>query len=159
MAQVIVAQPEFFPQKIKVFGPGVEPNGVEMGKKTSFTIDHKDAGTAPLEVKVNDSKGNSIPVQIVEKGEGIKNVTYAPASSKPHTVEVNFGGVAVPNSPFRVYVSAPLDPSKVRFIHVRIYQQNANNHRNLRFSHSDLGWRALTSSRCRQVTSSSMPGE
>ena len=40
-------------------------------------------------------------------------MSYTATSSKPHTVEVNYGGVAVKDSPYRVYVSTPLDPSKV----------------------------------------------
>lgn len=54
MAQVIVQPQDVHPQNVKVYGPGVEPNSVEVGKKTEFTIDHKTAGVAPLEVKVGD---------------------------------------------------------------------------------------------------------
>lgn len=114
MAQVIVQPPEVYPEKVKVFGPGVEPNSVEVGKKTEFTVDFKAAGVAPMEIKVNDTTGKMVPVQIVDKGEGLKQVYYAPSNSKPHTIEVNYGGVAAPNSPFRVYVNAPLDPTKVQ---------------------------------------------
>lgn len=53
MAQVIVQPQDVHPQNVKVYGPGVEPNGVEVGKKTEFFIDHKNAGVAPLEVKVS----------------------------------------------------------------------------------------------------------
>ena len=52
MAQVILQPQDVHPQNVKVYGPGVEPNSVEVGKKTEFTIDHKTAGIAPLEVKV-----------------------------------------------------------------------------------------------------------
>lgn len=114
MAQVIVQPPDVNPENVKVYGPGVEPNSVEVGKKTEFFIDHKAAGVAPLEIKVNDTQGRAIPVQISEKGEGVKQVYYTPANAKPHTVEVNYGGVAAPNSPFRVYVNAPLNPAKVQ---------------------------------------------
>lgn len=114
MAQVIVQPQDVFPEKVKVYGEGIEPNSVEVGKKTQFVIDHKAAGVAPLEVKVNDTQGRAIPVQVSEKADGVKQVYYTPTNSKPHTVEVNYGGVAAPNSPFRVYVNAPLDPNKVQ---------------------------------------------
>lgn len=114
MAQVIVEPAEFYPQNVKVYGKGVEPNTAEVGKKTEFFIDHKNAGTAPLECKIHDSQGRPVVPQLVEKGDGIKQVFYTPTSCKPHTVEVNYGGVAVPNSPFRVYINAPLDPTKVQ---------------------------------------------
>lgn len=114
MAQVINQPPEVYPEKVKVYGDGIEPGKPEVGKKTSFTIDHKAAGIAPLEVKVNDTFGRKIQHQEVQKSEGVKEIFYTPSSAKPVTVEVNYGGVAVPNSPYRVYVTAPLDPSKVQ---------------------------------------------
>ena len=114
MSQIIVQPADVHPDKVKVFGKGIEPNGVEVGQKTEFTIDHKLGGVAPLEVKVNDTRGQPIPIEIIEKADGVKQVFYTAKNSKPHTVEVNFGGVAVPQSPFRVYVVAPLDPTKVQ---------------------------------------------
>lgn len=114
MAEVIPQPPDVHPHLVKVFGEGVEPNSNEVGKKTEFTIDHTTAGPAPLEVKINDTQGRSMPLQMIEKADGVKQVFYTPTNAKPHTVEVNFGGVAVPNSPFRVYISAPLDPKKVQ---------------------------------------------
>jgi filamin len=114
MAQVIVQPPEVYPEKVKVYGDGIEPGKPEVGKKTSFVIDHKAAGVAPLDVKINDTFGRAIAHQEVQKSEGVKEIFYTPANSKPHTVEVNFGGVAVPNSPYRVYVNSPLDPTKVQ---------------------------------------------
>lgn len=114
MANIIVSPQDFSPQNVKVWGPGIEANGAEIGKKTEFFIDHKTAGVAPLEVKVNDSKGQSVDkVEIVESSEGVKKVSYTPQSLLPHTVQVNFGNTAVPKSPFRVYVKAPFDPTKV----------------------------------------------
>lgn len=114
MAQVIVQPADVHPNKVNVYGKGIEPNGVEVGQTTQFFVDHKGAGVAPLEIKVNDTMGRPVPAKIFEKSDGLKEVTYAPTNSKPHTVEVNFGGVAVPKSPFRVYVSAPLNPAKVQ---------------------------------------------
>lgn len=114
MSQVIVSPSDIYPENVKVYGEGIEPNSVDVGKKTQFTIDHKQAGVAPLEVKVSDSIGRSVPVQVVETSENVKQVYYTATTTKPMTVEVNYGGVAAPNSPFRVYANAPLDPSKVQ---------------------------------------------
>lgn len=114
MSQIIVQPTEIFPDKVNVYGNGVGESNVEVGKETEFFIDHTEAGFAPLEVKVNDSQGRSISVQIIEKAEGMKQVFYTPLNSRPHTVEVDYGGVAVPNSPYRVYVNSPLDPSKMQ---------------------------------------------
>lgn len=41
------------------------------------------------------------------------NCTYKPQSTLPHTIEINYGTVAADGSPFRVYVSAPPDVSKI----------------------------------------------
>lgn len=114
MSQVISEPTEFFPQNVKVYGEGIQPNCAEIGKKIEFTIDHVQAGNAPLEVKIHDSQGKSVNLQIQPKADGLKQVSYVPNGSKPHTIEVNYGGVAVPNSPFRVHVKAPLDPQKVQ---------------------------------------------
>ena len=40
--------------------------------------------------------------------------TYTPRKTKKLVVNVNYGGVAVPGSPFRVAVDDPTDPSKVK---------------------------------------------
>lgn len=114
MAQVILPPADVYPENVKVHGEGVEPNSVVVGKKTQFTIDHKQAGVAPLEVKVNDSLGRNVPVQVIETSENVKQVYYTATTTKPHTIEINYGGVAVPDSPYRIYASAPLDPSKVQ---------------------------------------------
>lgn len=37
-----------------------------------------------------------------------------PKSTLPHTIEINYGGVASAKSPYRVYVSSPPDVSKIR---------------------------------------------
>lgn len=103
-----------YPQKVIVTGKGIESNTVEVKKETFFTVNHKSAGVAPLEIKVNDAQGNSIPLQIMEKADGVKDVFYTATSTRPLTVEVNYGGVAVPESPFRVYVNTPLDAKKVQ---------------------------------------------
>lgn len=40
--------------------------------------------------------------------------SYTPKSTLPHVIEVNYGGVAACDSPYRVYVSAPPDVTKIR---------------------------------------------
>lgn len=110
----ILPKSDFNPELVKTFGPGILSNGVTIGQPTEFTVDTKAAGTAPLEVKVGDVFGKPIPVTIKDKPDGTKVCSYTPKTSVPHTVQVNFGGVATPKSPHRVYISAPLDPSKVQ---------------------------------------------
>ncbi|XP_055382224.1 filamin-A isoform X2 [Condylostylus longicornis] len=110
----IYPKTEFFPEKVKAFGPGLEKNGVVIDQPVSFTVDTSNAGSAPLEVFVQDVYAKSIPVQIKDNPDGTKICTYTPKSGVPHTVEINYGGVATSDSPHRVYVTTPLDPTKVQ---------------------------------------------
>ncbi|XP_035902995.1 filamin-A isoform X5 [Anopheles stephensi] len=116
IAQVLPKADDFHPELVKVTGPGVEKTGgVIVGKPTAFTVDATRAGSAPLEVKINDVFSNTIAHKITQTESGVKKVSYTAPSAEPVTVEVNYGGVAVPQSPFRVNVSTPLDASKVQF--------------------------------------------
>ena len=109
----ILPRTDFHPEFVKVSGPGFAKTGVTIGQPTEFTVDTRKAGNAPLEVKIQDVFGQPIPFSVKDKPDGTKLYTYTPKSSLPHTVEVNYGGVATPDSPQRVYISAPLDPTKV----------------------------------------------
>ncbi|XP_055698008.1 filamin-A isoform X5 [Phlebotomus papatasi] len=109
----IIPQSDFHPNFVKSFGPGLQANGVVTNQPTEFTVDARKAGSAPLEVKAQDSNGTPVHVAVHDKPDGTKLCTYTPKSNLPHTVEVNYGSVATPNSPYRVYVNDPLDPSKV----------------------------------------------
>ena len=48
---------EVNPQKVKCYGPGIEPKGVRRGQPGLFTVDASQAGVAPLEVLTTDAKG------------------------------------------------------------------------------------------------------
>lgn len=41
-------------------------------------------------------------VKVRSKGDGLYSCSYTPTSSLKHTVAVTWGGVSIPNSPFRV---------------------------------------------------------
>ena len=52
---------------------------------------------------------------VLEKvSEGMYECKYTPRKTKKLVVNVNYGGVAVPGSPFRVKVDDPTDPAKVK---------------------------------------------
>lgn len=50
----------------------------------------------------------------VTNDNGITICSYTPKSTLPHVIEVNYGGVAASDSPYRVYVSTPPDVTKIR---------------------------------------------
>nr|XP_036224253.1 filamin-A isoform X7 [Bactrocera oleae]XP_036224254.1 filamin-A isoform X7 [Bactrocera oleae] len=110
----ILPRTDFHPELVKTYGPGLEKNGVTIGKPQTFTVDTSKAGSAPLEVVVEDVYGKRVPVDIKNNPDGTKAFTYTPTSGVPHTVEVNYGSVATPNAPYRVYVGIPIDANKVQ---------------------------------------------
>lgn len=112
----ILPKSNYYPEKVECFGPGLEKTGVLTGKLAPFTVDTRKSGdtSVPVDVSVMDVDYHSVPVKKVEKAKGLYECSYVPERGVKHTVQVNQGGVAVKNSPFRVYVSAPTDSSKVQ---------------------------------------------
>lgn len=47
------------PSKVKVHGPGVNPEGVRATQAAPFTVDCTEAGKAPLKATVDDGKINT----------------------------------------------------------------------------------------------------
>lgn len=110
----ILPNTDYYPEKVEVYGPGVEPNGVQKDTPTKFFVDTRKAGSAPLDVKILDGNCNPVDVKLVQKPDGTIEGSYTPRNGTRHVIQVNYGGVATKNSPYRVYVSEPLDPSKVQ---------------------------------------------
>lgn len=110
----ILPRTDFHPELVKTSGPGLQQTGVTIGQQTEFTVDTRSAGNAPLEIKIEDVYGTNIPVSIKDRPDGTKHVTYTAKSALPHTVEINYGSVATTNSPHRVYIGVPTDPTKVQ---------------------------------------------
>ncbi|KAK6619966.1 hypothetical protein RUM44_006366 [Polyplax serrata] len=110
----IISASDYYPEKVECSGPGVEPNGPVSGKPTHFKIDTRKAGTAPLDVQVLDGNYNIIDTSLVENRDGTYTCNYTPRRGAKHTVQVNYGGVATKNSPFRVNVNDPVNVENVR---------------------------------------------
>jgi filamin len=110
----VVPSTDIYPDKVNCYGSGLQPNGVIQGKPAEFVVDTKKAGVAPLDVKVIDSSGNFVEPVLKDNKDGTFSCKYVPKSIGKHTLQVSYGGVAVPKSPFRVFVSQPLNPNKVQ---------------------------------------------
>ncbi|XP_066996805.1 filamin-A isoform X2 [Anabrus simplex] len=110
----ILPNTDYYPDKVECYGSGLERDGVTKGKPAEFTVDTRRAGSAPLDVKVLDANCNSVDVNIQDNRDGTFKANYIPKAGSRHTVQVNYGGVATKNSPYRVFVSEPLNPSKVQ---------------------------------------------
>lgn len=109
----ILPNTDYFPEKVLVFGSGIQPNQVAKGTPANFTVDSRKAGSAPLDVQVLDRKNKKLDVEMVQRSDGTVQCTYTPKSGNKHIVQVNYGGVATIHSPYRVFVSEPLNPAKV----------------------------------------------
>lgn len=55
-----------------------------------------------------------MPYTIKSKQNGVTTYAYVPQLTQPHVIEVNYGGVAAADSPYRIYVAAPPDVTKIR---------------------------------------------
>ncbi|KAM3849983.1 filamin-B-like, partial [Diretmus argenteus] len=90
--------------------------GCLVNQPAEFTVNAKDAGKGPLKVIAQDAEGLPVEVKVTSKGEGLYSCSYSPTSSLKHTVAVAWGGVSVPNSPFRVNVGKGSHPHMVKVI-------------------------------------------
>ncbi|OCT57973.1 hypothetical protein XELAEV_18002841mg [Xenopus laevis] len=114
MADIKPAPKEFYPEKVKAYGPGLEKTGLAINKPAEFTVDAKLGGKAPLKVSVQDSEGNPIEVTTKDNGNGTYSCSYLPKKPLKHTAVVSWGGVNIPNSPFRMTIGAGSHPNKVK---------------------------------------------
>ncbi|XP_032664758.1 filamin-A isoform X3 [Odontomachus brunneus] len=104
------------PPRVRAYGPGIEPNGPIVGAPANFTVETFSAGKGNVDVTVDDSKGNKLPVDIrFNKDRNLTySVSYTPRTEGPHKVKVLFAGREIPKSPYTVNVEGHAgDPSKV----------------------------------------------
>uniref|UniRef100_A0A8C9QV41 Filamin A n=1 Tax=Scleropages formosus TaxID=113540 RepID=A0A8C9QV41_SCLFO len=103
MAEILQAPgKDFFPDKVKAYGPGLQSSGLAVGQTAEFTVDAKLGGKAPLKLQAQDGEGNQVPVQVKDNGNGTYSCNYTPRRPVKHTVMASWGGVNIPESPFRV---------------------------------------------------------
>ncbi|XP_051967093.1 filamin-B-like isoform X2 [Xyrauchen texanus] len=114
MAYIIPDNKANNPKQVKAYGPGLEKTGCIINKPAEFTIEAKDAGNGPLKIIAQDADGVPIDVKMKNKGDNVYSCFYTPTSAVKHTLAVTWGGVSVPNSPFRVNVGKGSHPHKVK---------------------------------------------
>ncbi|XP_042868221.1 filamin-A-like isoform X2 [Penaeus japonicus] len=110
----ILPKTDYYPEKVKCKGPGLEKNGVVSGKPADFHVDTRAAGEAPLDVTVMDANYQPVKLDAKDNKNGTYDFSYKPTRGNKHTVQVAYGGVACENSPYRVFVSEPTDPGAVK---------------------------------------------
>ncbi|XP_037604615.1 filamin-B [Sebastes umbrosus] len=114
MAHIVPDNNDSDPDKVQAYGPGLEKTGCLVNQPAEFTVIAKDAGKGPLKITAVDGEGLPLEVKMNRKGDGQYACSYTPTSSLKHTVAVAWGGVSVPNSPFRVNVGKGSHPKMVK---------------------------------------------
>ncbi|XP_026779509.2 filamin-C isoform X8 [Pangasianodon hypophthalmus] len=114
MAHILPAASDVFPEKVKCYGPGLEPTGCIVNKPADFTIDARGAGRGQLKIYAQDSEGYPIDIQITDNGDGTYFCIYIPTKPIKHTIIITWGEVNVPNSPFRVNIGEGSHPENVK---------------------------------------------
>ncbi|XP_075690052.1 filamin-B isoform X2 [Rhinoderma darwinii] len=114
MAYIQPAHGDFSPDKVKAYGPGLEKSGCIVNNPAEFYVDPKDAGTAPLKIFAQDVEGNPVEINTKSKPDGTYVCSYNPVKPIKHTIAVTWGGVGVPNSPFRVNIGQGSHPQNVK---------------------------------------------
>ncbi|XP_044590424.1 filamin-A isoform X4 [Cotesia glomerata] len=104
------------PNRVRAYGPGIEPKGPIVNAPANFTVETFSAGKGDVEVTVDDAMGHKLPVDIRFNNDRnlTYSVSYTPKTEGPHKVRVLYGGREIPKSPYTVAVEGvPGDPSKV----------------------------------------------
>uniref|UniRef100_A0A3P8URD4 Filamin C n=1 Tax=Cynoglossus semilaevis TaxID=244447 RepID=A0A3P8URD4_CYNSE len=114
MAHILPAANDVFPEKVKCYGPGLEPLGCIVNKPADFTIDTHGAGHGELRLYAQDAEGFPIDIQITDNGDSTYFCVYIPSKPIKHTIIITWGEVNVPNSPFRVTIGEGSHPENVK---------------------------------------------
>ncbi|XP_066452673.1 filamin-B isoform X2 [Eleutherodactylus coqui] len=114
MAYIQPASADFSSDKVKAYGPGLEKSGCIVNNPAEFFVDPTNAETAPLKIFAQDVEGNPVDVNTKSKPDGTYVCSYNPVNPIKHTIAVTWGGVSVPNSPFRVNIGQGSHPQNVK---------------------------------------------
>ncbi|KAA0720868.1 Filamin-C [Triplophysa tibetana] len=114
MAHILPAGNDVFPEKVKCYGPGLEPTGCIVNKPAEFTIDACGAGRGHVQIYAQDSEGFPIDIQITDNGDSTYFCVYIPSKPIKHTIIITWGEVNVSNSPFRVTIGEGSHPENVK---------------------------------------------
>eukprot|EP00062_Callorhinchus_milii_P024157 gi/632983767/ref/XP_007908811.1/ PREDICTED: filamin-C [Callorhinchus milii] len=108
------------PNKVRVYGPGVEKAGLKANEPTYFTVDCSDAGQGDISIGIKCAPGVVGPAEADIDFDIIKNdndtftVKYTPPGAGRYTIMVLFADQEIPISPFRIKVDPSHDAGKVK---------------------------------------------
>ncbi|CTQ87037.1 Calponin-homology (CH) domain-containing protein [Caenorhabditis elegans] len=96
-------------ETVEKTGLARELNSAQIGQKKGFTIDNINK-SSDCNVIITDPKGGPLPVRCYKQQDDSYWVEFTPEHLGTHTIEVTFGDVPVPGSPFKTEV---IDPKNV----------------------------------------------
>ena len=92
--------------QVMAHGPGLQAEGVVLNTLTEFTVDASKAGqVAPLDIVAVDADSNPVEVKVTDNKNRTYTCKYTPVKATLHTICISYGGVSIPNSPFKVAAS------------------------------------------------------
>lgn len=102
------------PSKCLCYGPGLEeaydtlPAEFKIKARDRDGNDIKEGGD-PFKIQVLDPKGQEVPAEIADNGDGTYDVKYDPVAPGPHTINPTLRGKPVGGGPFKLNVKAGAD--------------------------------------------------
>lgn len=90
------------------YGPGLEATDLRAGSPTDFWVETAGAGDGQLGVVVKGPKGSiaSKELKIDKETDDKYHVQYMSQEVGPHTIEVTYAGLHIPDSPFKVRIGS-----------------------------------------------------
>ncbi|TNN51674.1 Filamin-C [Liparis tanakae] len=98
------------PSRVRAYGPGLEEG--QVNKPNRFTVETRGAGTGGLGLAIEGP--SEAKMSCKDNKDGSCSVEYIPFTPGEYNVNITFGGLPIPGSPFRVPVRELVDPSKVK---------------------------------------------
>ncbi|XP_029681359.1 filamin-C isoform X2 [Takifugu rubripes] len=98
------------PSRVRAYGPGLEEGLVNT--TNCFSVETRGAGTGGLGLAIEGP--SEAKMSCKDNKDGSCSVEYIPFTPGEYDVNITFGGLPIPGSPFSVPVRELVDPSKVR---------------------------------------------
>ena len=97
------------PSQITLHGVELETKRGKINKDIKLTVKTASAGKADLAVKVTGFGDTKIPFKVSDNDNNSYSLTFVPTKLGKLSIEVTWGGVAIPNSPFCIKITTGLD--------------------------------------------------
>jgi len=119
MADILPEDLHLAAERVKCYGPGVESGTPICGQVTQFVIESNGADKSSKKLKVPfveivAADGTQVKCNVKQVSSGVWDCEYTPHKAVKHTLCVDFDGVSIPNSPFRVQVQEASHPENVQ---------------------------------------------